>query len=109
MKEKYIVNKEKRTVVCILSNCSRDVSKAIDKYFREIMILFDVNINDKYVGVAKCSPEDEWDEKIGKKLAFSRAYAEYRGAIKVQARKFIASMGNEMQHFKEVMEERGML
>lgn len=108
MKEKYIVNKEKRTVVCILSNCSEDVLKAIDKSFRKIFIS-DLYINDKYVGVAKCSPEDEWDEKIGKRLAFSRAYAEYRGAIKVKARKFIANMENEMQHFKEVMEERGML
>ena len=107
MKEKYIVNKEKRTVVCVLSDCSRDALKAIDKSFKEIFV-YDLYINDKYVGVAKCSPEDEWDEKIGKRLAFSRAYAEYRGAIKVKARRFIVNLENNMQHFKEVMEERGM-
>lgn len=30
-------------------------------------------INDKYKGVAKCSPNDKWDEKTGEKIAANRA------------------------------------
>ena len=49
----YIVNEEKRTVVCLLTT----------KYgvFR---------------GIAKCGPDDKFDEQIGKELARKRAILE---------------------------------
>lgn len=31
----------------------------------------------KFRGVAKCNPEDEWDEDFGKKLAMARAETKY--------------------------------
>lgn len=50
----YEVDKKKRTIRCILIDRSNGVRR-------------------KSVGIAVCNPEDEWNEKYGKKLAFKRA------------------------------------
>ena len=50
----YKVDKEKRTIRCILVEHGNGVTR-------------------KSVGMAVCGPEDEWDEEYGKKLAFNRA------------------------------------
>lgn len=50
----YKVDKEKRTIRCILIDRSNGVTR-------------------KSVGTAVCGPEDKWNEEYGKKLAFNRA------------------------------------
>ena len=60
----YKVNKEKRTVVCIITTYN-DVPERLAKYglgdedYDEIT---EVRI---YKGKAKCAPEDTWDETYG--------------------------------------------
>lgn len=70
----YIVNKEKRTVVCIIETRD-DVFKRISKYgLLEGWAWYEKFGGDRvYKGVAKCAPEDEWDETYGKRLAEYRA------------------------------------
>ena len=69
----YKVNEAKRTVVCIITTIN-DVPHRLAKYgladeeYDEID--YDVRI---YKGIAKCAPEDEWDEIYGKRLAEYRA------------------------------------
>lgn len=69
----YEVNEEKRIVVCIITTVN-DVKRRLEKYnladddyddFTE-----DVRV---YKGIAKCAPEDKWDEVYGKRLAEYRA------------------------------------
>lgn len=58
MKEtKYYVNPEKKTVVCVIS--------IQDNYFGEIH---------RFEGKAKCSPEDVFDENVGRQIAQDRAF-----------------------------------
>ena len=58
MKEtKYYVNPEKKTVVCVIT--------IQDDYFGEIH---------RFEGKAKCSPEDAFDENIGRQIAQNRAF-----------------------------------
>lgn len=70
----YIVNKEKRTVVCKITTVN-DIEDRLLKFglgdWGEV-------VSRTYVGIAKCSPQDEWDEITGKRLA------EYRAARKRQ-------------------------
>lgn len=71
---KYIVNKEKRTVVCIIET-EEDVRKRLRKYnvFYPVTLksLEEIRKQNKtYKGVAKCHPDDE---KYGKRLAEYRA------------------------------------
>ena len=49
---RFQVNKEKGIVTCILT----------DKYGQEIYT---------FVGIAKCDPQDQFDEEIGKLIAFN--------------------------------------
>ena len=70
----YKINKEKRTVVCIINGCEELASDRMYKYARHIeQRWLEFSIKRQYIGIAKCSPEDEWDEEKGKKLALIRA------------------------------------
>ena len=89
----FYVNKNKRTVTCLIQQVNdRPVSDAAYTFLRhfafkgvDIYPTFRKQFLEKnYVGVAKCSPEDHWDEEIGKKLAFARAkIAFYRDFLNV--------------------------
>lgn len=58
MKEtKYYVNPEKKTVVCVIT--------IQDDIFGDLL---------RFEGKAKCSPEDAFDENIGRQIAQNRAF-----------------------------------
>ena len=69
----YKVNEEKRTVVCIMTVIN-DVPIRLAKYgladedYDDID--FDIRI---YKGIARCAPEDVWNETYGKRLAEYKA------------------------------------
>jgi len=64
MKEtKYYVNEAKRTVVCVIS---------LDGEY-EI---------ENFIGKAKCSPEDSWDEEKGKEIARLRAMIKVKSWVR---------------------------
>lgn len=89
---KYIINKEKRTVVAVIefgkneetfknsSNIYNGLSWAVDhlrKSKYEISKEDRTNMNKMYFpkymsAKSKCNPEDEWDEEYGKQLARQR-------------------------------------
>lgn len=88
---KFFVNKEKKTVVCVIEdtrklfhdfvntnfristdcdqiyNCTHGIN-GYDSILDEKMLM-----PNKFVGIAKCGENDEWDENIGRIIAFSRA------------------------------------
>ena len=76
----YMVNRQNNACTAIIKECALDALKefykqtqynvAIGKHYLFLM-------DDSFVGVAKCSPDDEFDEKVGKNLAFRRAYEKY--------------------------------
>lgn len=81
----YHVNKEKRTVICVLK---ADYDNELDYYipcnyhnknFKELYYF-------KSVGMAKCDPKDEFDITLGKRIAESKAkrnaYKSYINIIK---------------------------
>ena len=84
----YIVDKEKRTVVCIIT-VANDVPIRLAKYGLADEEYDDIYLDiRKYTGIAKCNPEDTWDETYGKRLA------EYRAA---RARQL--DVNNELKNF----------
>ncbi len=78
---RYIINKDKGVVVCILSGCTYIGFDRLRKYFPKYSLCDNFEIKDEYVGVAKCAPEDVWDEEYGKKLAFFKARKKRNKAI----------------------------
>ena len=78
----FVVNKEKKTVVCIYEECRLDFIYFINDNCKmnpfisrdpwaeslyEKMIM-----PNRFIGVAICGPNDEWNEKTGRLIAFSR-------------------------------------
>lgn len=75
----YVVNPEKRTVVCYLMGCYYDIEDKLPSYQVALADRFglDINLQPKYIGIAKCAPEDEFDENIGKSIALDRMLVKY--------------------------------
>ena len=86
---RYIVNKEKRTIVCLIEHteymftdfaeANFDIPydclggwwgdrKSTNKHFSKKLYM-----PKRFWGIATCAEDDEWDEEKGKFLAFSRA------------------------------------
>ena len=78
----FVVNEEKKTVVCIYEGCRLDFIYFINDNCKmnpfisrdpwaeslyEKMIM-----PNRFIGLAVCGPDDEWDEKTGRLIAFSR-------------------------------------
>ena len=92
---KFYVDEAARTVVCVIPNkihhkdgsitiVSAMVEDFIEKNFRFNDIDFDfaltyewqeknLDMPVSFMGKAVCAPEDEWNEELGRMLAFSRA------------------------------------
>ena len=72
---KFVVNREKNKVVCIFEDT---------KYYAlQLMYnmptckhlnhnLSELKMPDRFIGIATCSSNDEWDEALGRRLAFLR-------------------------------------
>lgn len=80
---KFYVDEEKRVVVCVIPDTKKMLRDFIDDHFR--FLNFDVgmglgwdgirkfNMPTSFMGKAVCSPDDEWDEELGRRIAFARA------------------------------------
>lgn len=73
---KFIVNEQNKIVVCIMQ-CSLNVYKL------ELLGIYPIDVKGKKIShdfqiktFAKCSPEDTFSEKIGKRIAESKAKKE---------------------------------
>lgn len=85
----YKVNKDKRTVVCIITTVN-DIPSRLAKYGladdEYDNYDFDVRV---YKGFAKCSLDDEWDETYGKRLAEYRAAHARQIDVNTEIKKYI--------------------
>ncbi len=86
---KFYVNEKERTIACVIDHLDDiPIKELMHTFYVETItkhdkppISFFHNKNwydmcvlkNSYSGVAKCSPEDEWNEETGKLIAFSRA------------------------------------
>lgn len=102
VKEEFYVDRDNRIVKCFLITVN-DVAAKLEKYgiaaggWEDVM--------DIHVGIAKCAPEDEWNEVYGRHLAERRAYAKRRGEVNAELRRAI-----EVERKKlETLEKYGFL
>lgn len=81
---KFYVNEEARTVVCVIPNTSDMVIDYIWEHFqwKDINVYESleygkfrnsIKMPNSFMGKATCAVEDEWDEDLGRIIAFSRA------------------------------------
>ena len=80
---KYIVNKDNKTVTAVIRNCAEDLVSYLDRN-QFILSTRDkkfLTLKKAYLGVAKCSENDEFNIEIGKTIASKRAAKSYREAV----------------------------
>lgn len=80
----FVVNEKNKTVVCIYEGCQRDFIDFINNNCKLISIFGyyphtpsellykQMLMPNKFIGVAVCGQDDEWNEKTGRLIAFSR-------------------------------------
>jgi len=103
----YEVYEEANTVKCILHgdevkySCARKIKQTFDRV-KGNKLNFDENeflISDEFIGMAKCSGDDVFDEKIGKDVARKKAFLKYNNACKKQTQKMktaVILLGEEL-------------
>lgn len=79
----FYVNKAKRTIVCVIPETHAMFRDFIYENFRfkfynignglTYEAMEDYWMPRSFSGKAVCSPDDEWDEELGRRIAFSRA------------------------------------
>lgn len=81
----YNIDKENRIITASMDECTFDVYVNLTKMnldfclLRNLFNLFpnEIFMKYSYKGVAKCHPEDKWDEEMGKELARARLLKKY--------------------------------
>lgn len=80
---RFYVDKEAKTVVCVIPKTTLMVNNFMYDNFRwkdmnfwmglEYILEDQLEMPHSFMGKAVCAPEDEWDEELGRMIAFSRA------------------------------------
>ena len=77
----FFVNEEKRTIACKIPNTKYKLIEFLDERFVWDDVMFEctdkvfeeLKMPDFIIGKSYCSKDDEWDEELGKDIAFMRA------------------------------------
>lgn len=94
----FYVNEEKRTVSCVLNNTEDMLIDYIDENL--YLSAWDINcaqngfikkvrMPKRFVGIAKCADGDEWDEELGRKIAYTRLREKVYASFFRHARTYI--------------------
>ena len=90
---RFIIQPERRKVVCIISNTKNYLGDFVDLWGNDWTVPWKVEdilrMPDRFVGVATCDENDEWDEEIGKSIAFSRAKYKLHNSFFKRANTFV--------------------
>lgn len=114
---RYIVNEEKRKVVCLIENTKYSfLNFANDNFIVSPDSLSGPwgtmtlpNLHDRLVmpnrfcGVATCSKEDEWNEETGKLIAYSRAKDNLNKSFFKRANFFINTVDKHINDAVDVL------
>lgn len=92
----YKVNEEKRVVVCII----KTVDEVTDRLWKYGFYEPDRRDTRIYKGVAKCAPEDEWDEVYGKRLAEYRAQRQRRSDVNKDIRDYMKKVRRNLRNLR---------
>lgn len=90
---RFIIQPERRKVVCIISNTKHYLDDFVDLWRNDWDAPWKVRdiltMPDRFVGVATCDENDEWNEEIGKAIAFSRAKYKLHNSFFKRANTFV--------------------
>lgn len=103
---KFFVDEEKRTVICVIENTSNLVRSFFNLNWwdedtgpsHRVFITPLVKLNrrmilpDRFIGKAVCAPEDEWNEEVGRLIAFDRAKMKLNTSFFKRAQEYVTEI-----------------
>ena len=103
---KYFVNEEKRTVVAVLEG-TKDLFIDFIYDNNGLFSLHDhyydydsrYSLSNRFVGIAKCSVNDEWNEQLGKLIAFDRLKEKVNNSFVKCANKYVEDIDKSINTF----------
>lgn len=113
---KFIVKPEERMVICVIDN---NVSDMLLNFIQDEASFNDIEIYSFYdfdkklrmphsfMGKAICAPEDEWDEALGRKIAYSRAKNKLYTSFFKRANLFIQTIDKRLGDMIEKFNDFG--
>lgn len=112
---KYFVDKERGIVKAAIDNCENDIYNfymkrvKVNDLFNPVVLKNLLKLKKKYVGVAKCSPNDVFNEELGRLIAARRASEKYeRDRLKIFT-KFVEIAGVPMSFVLDEQDKRTTL
>lgn len=125
---RFYVNEAERTVVCVIpqfveeGNWRKFTSDMVDDFigdnfrFPEIDFYYalESKLKDElkmpytFMGKAVCSPDDEWNEEVGKMIAFSRAKDKCYKSFFKRANHFVQTIDRRLGDMIEKFNDFGM-
>lgn len=97
---KYQVREKDRVVICKLINCEFIAADRMAKYVEPYYTKREFLIPGTFVGVARCSPDDEFDVERGKKIALTRAKRKRGIAVNKIIRDYIKNTRYELDQLE---------
>lgn len=110
---KFIINREAGKIVCIKEHTDELFASYLirdDRLCGTFRIYRDDDallMPNRFVGIATCSPDDEWDEEFGKKLAFMRMKRSLYKAFFSAAARFVDKVDMVQNYLVEKLNEFG--
>lgn len=106
----FSVNEEKRTVVCWLNGtknffldflCENDSNGWLYLVSR-VESINKFEMNNKFTGTAVCAGEDEWNEELGKRMAFYRMKRKLFDSFYNKLRAYFDMKEDELDRFEQI-------
>lgn len=110
----FFVNKEKRRVVCRINGTKYNFINFLSAlpeanffdFFRE-GIGEKLPMPNSFIGIATCSPDDEWDEELGKKIAYHRAKNNMNRSFFKRVNTFFNALDTRLDRLAETFDKYG--
>lgn len=101
---KFHIDEKNRKVVCVLEDTEWKFENFLEDNDNGHLFNWypkDVKIPNRFIGIASCSAEDPWDEKFGRRLAFTRAKRAFYKAFFAAADSYIDQINNKFNNLIE--------
>lgn len=116
---RFYVNEEDRVVVCVIPNTRNMLLHFIEDNFDFTEIDVYMGLNHKgleslempasFMGKAVCSQDDEWNEELGRLIAFARAKDKCYRSFFRRANTFINTLDRRLGDMITMFNDMGML
>ena len=111
---RFYVNEPERTIVCVIPNTKRMVLDFITDNCPDLPFWVDDKLYDKiclphsFSGKAVCAEEDEWNEELGRMIAFSRAKNKCYKSFFKRANTYVQSIDRKLGDTIETFNDFGL-